>query len=68
MKLVNLGMGDYNLELTRQEVNALRVLAGLYNEYRTIAETVSPETRDQAKNVVRALCNPGVDIDLHEKN
>ena len=68
MKLINLGMGDYNLELTKQEVNALRFLVGTYNECRVIAEAVTPETRSQARNVLRALCNPGRDIDVHEKN
>lgn len=68
MKTINHGLGDYTIELTRAELNHLRFFIGAFNNYRTIAESVNPEQRQIATNIVRALCNYDVDIDLNQKD
>ena len=67
MKTINHGLGDYTIELTQVELNHLRFLIGMFNNYRTIAESVNPEQRQIATNIARALYNYDVDIDLNQK-
>ena len=68
MKTINHGLGDYTIELTKVELNHLRFLIGMFNNYRTVAECVNPEQRQIATNIAKALCNYDVDIDLNQKD
>ena len=67
MKTINHGLGDYTIELTKVELNQLRFLIGMFNNYCTVAECVNPEQRQITANIAKALYNYDVDIDLNQK-
>ena len=62
MKLNNHGMGDYTLELTAYERNALRSVMYQYASLRDTDE----RTKNILRKMIQALCNPGVDVDVRE--
>jgi hypothetical protein len=64
MKLNNHGMGDYTLELTKQELICLRSLVHVSGMRAANAD--DKHSVKVAAWVLRALCNAGVDINMED--